>query len=113
MKKIFLIATILITTSTYLVAEQKCRDLPGYKKLGKDSAEFVDCLKKSTKFKLNTDSKLIDVIKSKKKTGSFKLNTDSKLTNVITGKKKIKLPNPMNAFKKIGNAIKPSPLEKK
>ena len=92
MKKIFLIATILIITSTYLVAEQKCSDLPGYKKLGKDTAEYADCLKKSAK---------------------FKLNTDSKLTDIITRKKKVKIPNPMNAFKKIGNAIKPSPLEKK
>ena len=56
---------------------------------------------------------IFDVIKSKKKSGNFRLNTDSKLTDIITGKKKVKIPNPMNAFKKIGNAIKPSPLEKK
>jgi hypothetical protein len=112
MKKIFLIATILIITSTYLVAEQKCSDLPGYKKLGKDTAEYTDCLKKSAKFKLNTDSKLIDVIKSKKKSGNFKLNTDSDLTDMLTGKKKVKLPNPMNTLKKIANVIKPSYLKK-
>ena len=113
MKKILLTAILLISTTTFVNAEQKCSDLPGYKKLGKDTAEYADCLKKSAKFKLNTDSKLIDVIKSKKKSGNFRLNTDSKLTDIITRKKKVKIPNPMNAFKKIGNAIKPSPLEKK
>ena len=42
----------------------------------------------------------------------FKLNTESKLTDILTGKKEFKLPNPLNGLKKIGKALKPSALEK-
>ena len=91
MKKIFLIFVILFVSSTYIGAEQKCSDLPGFKKMGKDSLEYIKCLKNKTK---------------------VKLNTDSKLTDLVTGKEKFKLPNPMNGLKAIARAIKPSALEK-
>ena len=57
-------------TSSKIHAEQRCKDLPGFKKIGKDSAEYIECLlnkakevKKDGKFKLKTDSKLTDWIK--------------------------------------------------
>ena len=87
MKKILLVITMLISTSVYINAkEHSCKDLPGFKKLGKDSAEYFNCLKKKR---------------------SFKLNTDSKLTDIITGKEKLKIPNPITGLKKLGNALKP------
>ena len=47
MKKILLVITMLISTSVYINAkEHSCKDLPGFKKLGKDSAEYFNCLKK-------------------------------------------------------------------
>ena len=91
MKKIFLITALLFISTTYVSAEQKCTDLPGYKKIGKDSKEFLNCVAKSKK---------------------FKLKTDSKLTDIVTGKEKIKIPNPVNGAKAFWNAIKPSALEK-
>ena len=91
MKKIFLTFVILFASSTYVGAQQKCNDLPGFEKMGKDSLEYIKCIKDKTK---------------------VKLNTDSKLTGLITGKEKFKLPNPMNGLKAIGRAIKPSALEK-
>ena len=67
MKKIFLITLILITTIAYAFAEEKCKDLPGFKTGGKDTGEYVKCLadkvKKNPKFKLNTESKLTDWIR--------------------------------------------------
>tara|TARA_B110001452_G_C15105449_1_gene385407 strand:- start:455 stop:730 length:276 start_codon:yes stop_codon:yes gene_type:complete len=91
MKKIFLIFVIFLASSTYVGAQQKCNDLPGFKKMGKDSLEYIKCIKDKTK---------------------VKLNTDSKLTDLIAGKEKFKLPNPMNGLKAIARAIKPSALEK-
>ena len=55
MKKILLITILLISTSTFVNAEQKCSDLPGFKKIGKDSKEYLECLAKGGKFKLKTD----------------------------------------------------------
>ena len=86
MKKIFLIAAIFLVSSTYVNAKQKCSDLPGFKKIGKESIEYLNCLKKSKK---------------------IKLKTDSKLKNWITGKEKIKFPNPVKGIKKVGEALKP------
>ena len=77
MKKILLTAILLISTTTFVNAEQKCSDLPGFKKIGKDSKEYLECLAKG---------------------GKFKLKTDSKLTDVVTGKTKLKIPNPLNGF---------------
>jgi hypothetical protein len=90
MKKILLIFAILITSFTYANSEQKCKDLPGFKKIGKDSQEFLKCLADN----------------------NIKINTDSKLTDLITGKEKIKIPNPITGLKNIGKALKPSILDK-
>tara|TARA_Y200000002_G_scaffold368374_1_gene361363 strand:+ start:98 stop:328 length:231 start_codon:yes stop_codon:yes gene_type:complete len=73
MKRIFLVFILIISYSSNIYAEQKCRDLPGFKKIGKDSAEYIECLAKKAKeeltgegkIKLNTDSKLTDWIKKK------------------------------------------------
>ena len=91
MKKILLIALILITASTYVSAQQNCKDLPGFKIIGKDTPEYLKCLKGQKK---------------------IKLNTDSKLTDLIAGKEKLKLPNPINGLKNIKKALKPSILDK-
>ena len=55
-----------------LNAEENCKDLPGFKKIGKDSIQYMRCIaNKSKKIgsesikKLNTDSKLTDWIKKK------------------------------------------------
>ena len=92
MKKLLILSILFITTSSYVSAEKKCSDLPGYKKIGKGSVEYLKCLNKD---------------------GKFKLKTESKLTDIITGKEKLKLPNPMNGLKAIGKALKPSAIEKK
>jgi hypothetical protein len=86
MKKILIIAIICLSASI-ASAKEKCSDLPGFKKVGKDSVEYIKCLKGQTK---------------------IKLNTESRLTNWITGKEKFKVPNPINGLKKIGKALKPS-----
>ena len=97
MKKIFLISIILVATSLTANANQKHKNLPSSEKIEK-----------------NTDLRLVGVIKDEKEITStklkkkLKLNTDSKLTDLISGKKKIKLPNPMNGLKKIGKALKPN-----
>ena len=91
MKKIFILVTLFISAFTFAHAKQKCNDLPGFKTLGKNSLEYIKCLKDNKK---------------------LKLNTDSKLTNIITGKEKLKLPNPVNGLKAIGKALKPSALDK-
>tara|TARA_B100001093_G_C25917336_1_gene631247 strand:- start:161 stop:442 length:282 start_codon:yes stop_codon:yes gene_type:complete len=93
MKKIIVIIGVLSVISNFALAEEKCSDLPGFKQIGKDSAEYIKCL----------------ATKGKK---SFKLNTDSKLKNWITGKEKFKVPNPMDGISKIGKAVKPSVLDK-
>ena len=72
MKKILLVSLIFITTCFNAYAEKKCSELPGFKKVGKNSVEYIECLAKKTKkglisgkLKLNTDSKLTDWIKKK------------------------------------------------
>ena len=45
MKKILFIFIIYFASIVYSSAEQKCNELPGFKKLGKDSIEYVKCLK--------------------------------------------------------------------
>ena len=73
MKKILVTFIFLFTLTTSLSADQKCKDLPGFKKLGKSSIDYVKCLankgkkelKGNEKLKLNTDSKLTDWIKKK------------------------------------------------
>ena len=101
MKKIFLISIILVATSLTANANQKHKNLP-----------------RSEKIEKNTDLRLVNVIKDEKEITStklkkkLKLNTDSKLTDLLTGKKKVKIPNPMNGLKKIGKALKPdNPLK--
>ena len=70
MKKIFLIFTFTLTLQSNVLAEKNCKDLPGFKKLGKGSVEYTKCITKKGKElgkkglkKLNTDSKLTDWIK--------------------------------------------------
>ena len=101
MKKIFLISIILVATSLTANANQKHKNLP-----------------RSEKIEKNTDLRLVNVIKDEKEITStklkkkLKLNTDSKLTDLLTGKKKVKIPNPINGLKKIGKALKPdNPLK--
>ena len=101
MKKIFLISIILVATSLTANANQKHKNLP-----------------RSEKIEKNTDLRLVGVIKDEKEITStklkkkLKLNTDSKLTDLLTGKKKVKIPNPINGLKKIGKALKPdNPLK--
>ena len=89
MKKLFILTIILVSSSYNVYAEQNCKELPGFKKLGKDSGEYFKCLKNSKK---------------------LKLKTESKLTDVLTGKKEFRLPNPLNGLKKVGRALKPSAL---
>ncbi len=89
MKKILLILTILLTTSTYVNSKENSKDLPGFKNIN-ESAEYAKCITK----------------------GKFKLNTDSKLTNIIKGKEKLKIPNPIKGIKKIVEAVTPTALEK-
>jgi len=90
MNKIFLIVLILIGTSAHVNAKENCKLLSGYEKNGKNSADFIKCLKET----------------------KIKLNSDSKLTRIITGKEKLKIPNPLSGLKSLGKALKPSALEK-
>ena len=77
MNKLLLILIVLMIMA-FSVEAENCRNLPGFKKLGKDSSEYIYCVtekakkrvkKKSnkSKFKLNTDSKLTDWLKNRKK----------------------------------------------
>ena len=67
MKKSFLIFIFIFSFQSIVFAEENCKDLPGFKKLGKGSVEYTKCIaekgkelgKKGLK-KLNTDSKLTD-----------------------------------------------------
>ena len=87
-------------SSNLSAEDKKCIDMEGAKRIGKDSIEYAKCLGKKLKSSAtNEDSK-------------FKLNTDSKLTEIIKGKEKIKIPNPITGLKNIGKALKPSTLEK-
>tara|TARA_B100001121_G_scaffold145515_1_gene127190 strand:+ start:221 stop:448 length:228 start_codon:yes stop_codon:yes gene_type:complete len=70
MKKIFLIFIFILGFQSNIFAEENCKDLPGFKKLGKGSVEYTKCIAKKGKElgkkglkKLNTDSKLTDWIK--------------------------------------------------
>ena len=121
MKKIFLISIILVATSLTANANQKHKNLPSSKKIEKNTElrlvgvikdeKLTTSTKLKKKLKLNTDSKLTDLLTGKNKK-KIKLNTDSKLTDLLTGKKKVKIPNPINGLKKIGKALKPdNPLK--
>ena len=94
MKKIILLTLIasFLNVNAYAVEEKKCNELEGFKKMGKSSIEYVNCLSA----KVKSSSK-------------FKLNTKSTLTDWITGKKKISdsTPNPITGLKNIGKALKP------
>jgi hypothetical protein len=108
MKKIILISILLIATSLQVNAEEKKSKL----KLKTDS-KVTDLIKNTdmkSKLKLKTDSKVTDLIKNTDMKSKLKLKTDSKLTDWITGKDKLKLPNPLSGLKKIGKALKPSPV---
>ena len=87
-----IVISILSFLSFNAYAVEKCRDLPGFKTLGKDTAEYLECLAKKP---------------------NLQIKTESKMTDIVTGKKKFKLPNPINGLKNIGKALKPSALEKK
>ncbi len=70
MKKSFLILIFIFGFQSKVFAEENCKDLPGFKKLGKGSVEYTKCIAKKGKElgkkglkKLNTDSKLTDWIK--------------------------------------------------
>ena len=70
MKKSFLILIFIFGFQSNIFAEENCKDLPGFKKLGKGSVEYTKCIAKKGKElgkkglkKLNTDSKLTDWIK--------------------------------------------------
>ena len=70
MKKLFLIFIFTFSFQLNVFAEENCKDLPGFKKLGKGSVEYTKCIAKKGKElgkkgikKLNTDSKLTDWIK--------------------------------------------------
>ena len=70
MKKLFLIFIFTFSFQLNVFAEENCKDLPGFKKIGKGSVEYTKCIAKKGKElgkkglkKLNTDSKLTDWIK--------------------------------------------------
>ena len=72
MKKFYIIGILIIFTTLEVSAEVDCKDLPGFKKVGKDTVEYTKCIAKKGKVlgekslkKLNTDSKLTDWIKKK------------------------------------------------
>ena len=72
MKKFYIIGILIIFTTLEVSAEIDCKNLPGFKKVGKDSIEYTKCIAKKGKElgkkglkKLNTDSKLTDWIKKK------------------------------------------------
>ena len=70
MRKLFSIFMFTFIFQSNVFAEENCKDLPGFKKLGKGSVEYTKCIAKKGKElgkkglkKLNTDSKLTDWIK--------------------------------------------------
>ena len=72
MKKSLLIFIFIFSFQSNVFAKENCKDLPGFKKLGKGSIEYTKCVAKKGKElgkkglkELNTDSKLIDWIKKK------------------------------------------------
>jgi len=73
-KKLIASTILFLSLTTNILANQKCKDLPGFKTLGMNSIEYVKCLAKKSK----------DVTtKELKSGGKIKLNTDSKLTDWI------------------------------
>jgi hypothetical protein len=93
MKKIllFLVISFLFSFNLHAAEVKKCKDLDGYKKIGKGTAEVMKCLQEGPDGKKR-----------------IKLNTQSTLTDWITGKKKIteSMPNPVGAIKGIISAPK-------
>ena len=72
MKKFYIIKILIVFISLNVSAEVDCKNLPGFKKVGKESIEYTKCIAKKGKElgekglkKLNTDSKLTDWIKKK------------------------------------------------
>ena len=68
MKKILIITMLYLGTTSYTLAETKCKDLPGFKTVGDESKEYLKCLSDKLimkKNKINTDSRLTDWIKKK------------------------------------------------
>ena len=72
MKKSLLIFIFIFSFQSNVFAKENCKDLPGFRKLGKGSIEYAKCVAKKGKElgkkglkKLNTDSKLTDWIKKK------------------------------------------------
>ena len=72
MKKTFLIFILSLIFQSNIFAEENCKDLPGFKKLGKGSVEYAKCVAKKGKelgkkglkqLNKNSDSKLTDWIK--------------------------------------------------
>ena len=49
MNKIILITVLLFSMSINLRANVNCKDLPGFKKIGKDSLEYTKCIAKKSK----------------------------------------------------------------
>ena len=95
MKKIIIIIIFFFGTTSFVFSKENCKELPGFKKIGKESVEYIKCLTKINQI------------------GKIKLKTESKLTDIIKGEKKLKLPNPMNGLRAIGKAIKPSVVKNK
>jgi len=91
MKKIIIIIVFFFGTTSLGFSKENCKELPGFKTIGKESVEYIKCLTKI---------------------GKIKLKTESKLTDIVKGEKKLKLPNPMNSLRAIGKAIKPSVVKK-
>ena len=49
MKKSFLIFIFIFSFQSNVFAEENCKDLPGFKKLGKGSVEYTKCIAKKGK----------------------------------------------------------------
>ena len=49
MKKSFLIFIFTLIFQSNVLAEENCKDLPGFKKLGKGSVEYTKCIAKKGK----------------------------------------------------------------
>ena len=46
MKKFYIIGILIIFTTLDVSAEVDCKNLPGFKKIGKDSIEYTKCIAK-------------------------------------------------------------------
>ena len=49
MKKLFLISVFTLFFQSNVFTEENCKDLPGFKKLGKGSIEYTKCIAKKGK----------------------------------------------------------------